>query len=302
MSARIVQRGAGPVAFLTVCNDSPFVLMLRAGTCAGAMSDDGGLQRSMSSAGRFRSWAATHPGSVRKRNEDGFVNRPDLGLWAVADGAGGHRDGGVAARMIVEALDGIPAGLGAAELLGEVRTRVLDAHARLRRQAGEVGRGAIIASTVVVLLARDAHFACLWAGDSRAYLLRGGDMRQVTHDHSVVQELMDSGALAQDKALTHPYANVITRAVGADDEALELDKITERMLPGDRFLLCSDGLFKALAEHDAAALLASDEDAPAERLVLAALARKAEDNVTAVTVEVLRELGEVEPTVQMRRL
>ena len=233
------------------------------------------LQRSVMSAGRFRSWAATHAGAVRKRNEDGFVNRPDLGLWAVADGAGGHSDGAVASRMIVEALDGVPAGLDGADLLAEVRTRVLGAHARLREQAGLLGQGAVIASTVVVLLARDGHFACLWAGDSRAYLLRGGAMRQVTRDHSLVQELMDSGALDPEAALSHPHANVITRAVGADADALELDKVTEKLLPGDRLLLCSDGLFKALAEPDAAALLGSDEDAPGARGPRAAAARPA---------------------------
>lgn len=261
------------------------------------MSDEG-WRRSVMSAGRFRSWAATHPGSVRTRNEDDFVNRPDLGLWAVADGAGGHQDGGTASRMIAEALEGVPAGLGAAELLAEVRGRILDAHARLREQARGLGGGAIVASTVAVLLARDAHFACLWAGDSRIYLLRGGVFRQVTRDHSLVQELVDSGALAEDEAHRHPHANVITRAVGADEPVLDLDKVTERLLPGDRLLLCSDGLFKALAEGDAAAVLGSDEDSPAERLLLAALAGRADDNVTAVTVQVVED--GMESTMQLR--
>lgn len=248
-----------------------------------------GIRRSVVSAGRFRSWAATHPGLVRTDNEDAYLNRPDLGLWVVADGAGGHKDGGEAARMVTEALDGIPSDLGAAALLGEVRTRILGAHERLRQRARG---GAISATTVVVLLARDSHFASLWAGDSRAYLLRDGEMRQITRDHSLVQELVDSGALAEVDAPRHPHANVITRAVGADDEMLELDKVTERMLPGDRFLLCSDGLFKVLGPGEAATLLGSDEDAPAERLLLAALARRADDNVTAVTVEVLQDGSE----------
>ncbi len=261
------------------------------------MSEEEGWRRSVMSAGRFRSWAATHPGSVRKRNEDDFVNRPDLGLWAVADGAGGHSEGGTASRLIAEVLSGIPAELGAAEILAEVRARVLDAHARLRERAGSLGGGAIIASTIVVLLAREEHFACLWAGDSRAYLLRGGELRQVTRDHSLVQELVDSGVLAADAAEGHPHANVITRAVGADEAALELDKVTERLLPGDRLLLCSDGLFKALPESDVAAMLGSDEDLPAERLLLAALACQATDNVTAVAVELAEDA--MEQTIQV---
>ncbi len=264
----------------------------------GAMSEEEGWRRSVMSAGRFRSWAATHPGSVRKRNEDDYVNRPDLGLWAVADGAGGHSEGGAASRIIAEALDGIPAELGATEILAEVRRRILDAHARLRERASSLGSGAIIASTVVVLLAREEHFACLWAGDSRAYLLRGGEFRQITRDHSLVQELVDSGVLAEDEAEGHPHANVITRAVGADADGLELDKVTERLLPGDRLLLCSDGLFKAVAESDVASVLGSDEDLPAERLLLAALAGGAEDNVTAVTVELLED--GMERTIEVR--
>ena len=250
------------------------------------MSGDEEARRGAVSTEQFRSWAATHAGSVRQSNEDALVNRPDLGLWAVADGAGGHSDGATASRMIAEALDGVPAGLGALDLLADVRTRILDVHARLRRRAEGAG-GAIIASTVVVLLARDEHFACFWAGDSRAYLLRQGELRQVTRDHSLVQALVDSGALAEGEAESHPHANVITRAVGADEEALELDKVTEPLLPGDRFLLCSDGLFKALPEVEAAALLGSDETSPAEHLLLAALARRAKDNVTAVVMEVL---------------
>ncbi len=262
------------------------------------MSEDEEWRRSVASAGRFRSWAATHPGSVRKRNEDDFVNRPDLGLWAVADGAGGHSEGGTASRIIAEALDGIPAELAAAEILAEVRGRILDAHARLRERASSLGGGAIIASTVVVLLAREEHCACLWAGDSRAYLLRGDEFRQVTRDHSLVQELVDSGVLAEDDAEGHPHANVITRAVGADADGLELDKVTEKLLPGDRLLLCSDGLFKAVAESEVAAVLGSDEDSPAERLLLAALACGATDNVTAVAVELVED--GIERTMQIR--
>src|SRR5690349_18106777 len=134
-------------------------------------------------AERFMSWAATHVGTVRTRNEDAFADRPDLGLWAVADGAGGHARGDVASRMVVEALESIPPGLDAAELLGEVRQRVGEAHEALQSFQGDGARG-LSATTVVVLIARADHYACLWAGDSRAYLLRDGRMTQITCDHS----------------------------------------------------------------------------------------------------------------------
>jgi protein phosphatase/serine/threonine-protein phosphatase Stp1 len=243
------------------------------------------IERSALSAGRFRSSAATHAGAVRQRNEDNYVNRPDLGLWAVADGAGGHQAGDVASRIVADTLKAVPSGIDAAQLLTEVRRRLAGAHSALWAEAERRGGDAQLVSTVVVLLARDRYFACLWAGDSRAYLLRGQRFHQLTRDHSIVQELFDAGAISAAEAIHHPAANVITRAVGA--EALELDKITDRLCVGDRFLLCSDGLFKTLPESTLAEGLAADRGDAAERLLAAALACRADDNVTALTVEVL---------------
>jgi serine/threonine-protein phosphatase Stp1 len=232
---------------------------------------------------RFRSSAVTHAGAVRAHNEDSYVDRPDLGLWAVADGAGGHQAGDIASRIITDALKSLPPGLGASALLAEVRQRLAHAHNALLTEAARRGGHALLASTVVVLLARDDYFACLWAGDSRAYLLRGGRFRQLTRDHSLVQELFDAGVISAAEALHHPSANIITHAIGAD--VLELDKVTDRLRPGDRFLLCSDGLFKTLPEPDLARILAAEDDLPAERLLRAALQHQADDNVTAVAVE-----------------
>lgn len=231
---------------------------------------------------RFQSWAVSHPGAVRSHNEDAFVDRPDLGLWAVADGAGGHEAGEVASGRLKEVLDAIPPGLSASELLAQVRLRVAEVHQELRDEAEKRGPRSMIASTLVVLLARDGHFACLWAGDSRIYLLRDGALSQVTRDHSLVQELVDAGAITAEEADGHPRANVITRAVGAA-EALELDKVSHRLAAGDRFLLCSDGLNKTLADTELAALLA--DPGPAELLVGEALARRATDNITVVAVQ-----------------
>jgi protein phosphatase/serine/threonine-protein phosphatase Stp1 len=248
------------------------------------------IESSFKEAGRFRSSAASHTGAARGRNEDSWVNRPDLGLWAVADGAGGHQAGDVAARIVADALDAVPAGLGAAELLAEVRLRVEDAHRLMQLEAAQRGPDASLASTIVVLLARGDHYACLWAGDSRAYLLRNGRLRPLTHDHSLVQELLDGGAITVAEAAIHPDRNIITRAVGGTTETVELDKISDRLRAGDRFLLCSDGLFKTLPEADLVALLAEGGSPSAERLVAAALDRLADDNVTAVTLKVSRDL------------
>lgn len=233
-------------------------------------------------ATRFRSGARTDPGARRSHNEDAFVHRPEAGLWAVADGAGGHEAGEVASGMIREALEAIPADLPAGRMLGEVRQRIGLVHEALREKAA----GGTIASTVVVLIVRGDHFACLWAGDSRLYRLRGGVLEQVTRDHSLVQELVEAGMVRPEEAESHPRANVITRAVGAGQEPLELEKLTDRVLPGDRFLLCSDGLSKTLPASEIAELLGGPDVAHApELLIAAALAREASDNVTVVAIE-----------------
>jgi protein phosphatase/serine/threonine-protein phosphatase Stp1 len=226
---------------------------------------------------------------VRDHNEDGCANRPDIGLFVVADGAGGHHNGQMASGMVVEALGGIAAGLSPGEAVREVRERLARVHADLRARAAAIGGGAIIATTVVVLLTSKTHYACLWVGDSRIYLERDGALARLTRDHSLVQELVDAGLLAEVDAESHPRANVITRAIGAEESTPEIDMVTDVLKPGDRFLLCSDGLTKSTPEDAIAALLNADDDSPAERLVMAALARNATDNVTAVTVEVLDE-------------
>lgn len=236
-------------------------------------------------APHFRSWAVTHPGAKRKHNEDSYVDRPDLGVWAVADGAGGHQAGEVASGMIAEALEAIPSGLSAPELLAEVRLAIERTHAALREEAARRGPDVVVASTVVVMLARGEHFACLWAGDSRAYLLRSGALRQITRDHSLVQELLEAGAIGPDEVTNHPRGNVITRAVGAELDAFALDKVSDRLVPGDRFLLCSDGLCKTLPDDELATLLGAINGAPPQALVDAALAANVADNVTAVAVE-----------------
>ncbi|PWS38074.1 serine/threonine-protein phosphatase [Falsiroseomonas bella] len=234
---------------------------------------------------RFRSAGRTDPGARRAHNEDSFVERPEAGLWAVADGAGGHHAGEVASGMIRDALATVPDDLPAGRVLDEVQERLAKVHAALRQAGARQGSG-MIASTVVVLVVRGGHFACLWSGDSRLYRLRDGALQQLTRDHSLVQELVDAGMVRPDEAENHPRANVITRAIGAGDDGPELERTSDRVLPGDRFLLCTDGLTKSLPSGEIAALLATPDatEAP-ERLVAAALARQASDNVTAVVVE-----------------
>ncbi|HEY9348845.1 MAG TPA: serine/threonine-protein phosphatase, partial [Inquilinus sp.] len=143
---------------------------------------------------------------------------------------------------------------------------------------------AVIGATVVVLLLRDGRYACLWAGDSRLYLLRDGMLRQLTRDHSYVQRLIDSGSRTPEQGRRHPGANVITRAVGASGP-LELDMVQGDSRPGDVFLLCSDGLTNVVAEAEIADRLAALPcEAASTALLDLALARGAPDNVTLVVL------------------
>lgn len=247
------------------------------------MSADQSIDTDERQADGVRSVAATHPGTRRMHNEDAWLNRPDLGLWAVADGAGGHDNGAAAARAVIAGLDAIPAGLSAAEMLAQVRMRLEGTHRSLT-EATERQGGGMMASTVVALIMRQGHFAFLWIGNSRAYLLRNGVLDQVTVDHSLVQELLDRGAISAADAENHPQANVITRAIGAAGTQAAADKRTGLALPGDRFLLCSDGVSKAVAAADLAVQLSAGADARA--IVAEALARMAGDNVTALTIDV----------------
>ena len=243
------------------------------------------IAQNLAQSGSFRSQSATHPGTTGRHNEDACLNRPDLGLWAVADGAGGHEAGELASAEVVAQLEGIAPGLSAADMLQEVRARLETAHANLRTAASSRGAHAMMATTAVVVMARDDHFACLWAGDSPAYLLRGNELTKITRDHSLVQEMVDGGIISESEAAHHPQANIITRAIGADAEALSLDKRTGPLMQGDRLLLCSDGLSKTLPLERLAELLAMDGEGRAERLVMAAVEAQAADNVTAITIE-----------------
>lgn len=231
------------------------------------------------------SGAATHVGCVRKLNEDSYLDRADLGLWAVADGMGGHDAGDHASQLTVAALDQIPQPVSAPTFLSGVKAALQSANGQLREEAAGRGPGRIIASTVVTLLAFGQHYACVWAGDSRLYRLRDETLQQISRDHSHVQEMIDRQLLSPQEARNHPYSNVVTRAVGAADE-LEVETCHDRLRPGDLFLLCSDGLTKELEDDEIRAILMRESlfDAP-YALIESAVAHGASDNVTVVAVQ-----------------
>lgn len=237
----------------------------------------------------FRSHAASDTGTVRKHNEDAFADCPELAMWAVADGAGGHAAGEVASAMLVDAIRTIPGALAADEALSQMRLRVAAVNLALRGEAAARGANAVVASTIVALLIRGGHFVCLWVGDSRAYLFRRGVLARISTDHSLVQELIEAGAITEAQAESHPQANVITRAIGAPDDSGEMDKVTGAIATGDRFLLCSDGVTKAIPDDVLAGLLGTAAADPAQALIEHAMQAGSRDNVTAIVIDVLAD-------------
>ena len=237
---------------------------------------------------RWSSAGRSHVGMVRTINEDACLAMPEIGLWAVADGMGGHEAGDVASHMIVQALQDVAAPSSWEDFLQEVREALYAVNQRLRQESAQRYQHRTIGSTVVVLLAYASQCACLWVGDSRIYRLRDGELQQLTRDHSHVQELVDQGLLTPEEAQRHPLANVITRAVGSADE-LQIDEIAHALESGDMFLLCSDGLNKTMADEEIASLLAHSEHDSQEAVkafIHLALMRDANDNVSTVVVNI----------------
>ncbi len=252
----------------------------------------GGWWERMKNDARALHWSSasrTDVGAVRKLNEDSLLDLPELGLWLVADGMGGHAAGDFASGAIVSALAGIPQPGSLGTLVGEVRRRLQTVNRQLSEEA-RTRREQIIGSTVVVLLVFGNHGVVIWAGDSRAYLYRRGELIQLTRDHSQVEQLLQLGMLTPDQVEGHPSANVITRAIGVADH-LELDSEMFTLAEDDAYLVCSDGLYRELDEDSMKACLAlGDCQRACDALVEGALARRARDNVSVVVVRVTDEL------------
>jgi protein phosphatase len=221
----------------------------------------------------------TDTGRVRASNQDAFVDHNSVGLWAVADGMGGHRDGDVASRMVCEGLQSFKPEGSLEDCVDELRQRMSRVNSQLHAAAIRPINPVQSGSTVVMLLAKRTACAILWAGDSRVYRLRERKLVQLTTDHTWATELQ------LDEAMAEESDHAITRAVGGE-EILLLDVRRDRVKLGDRFLLCSDGLTRELSTPQIASLLgAGDVKQSAKALIDATLAQGARDNVTVVVVE-----------------
>lgn len=228
------------------------------------------------STGAFVSAADSHVGRVRRVNEDRLLDRPDHGLWAVADGMGGMARGDLAAETAIAALTAL-AEKGAVDE-DAVVAALADVDHRLRADPAMQGGG----TTIVVLLADENGATLFWAGDSRAYRLEAARAVPLTRDHSFVADLVAAGLIEPAAADTHPQANVVTRALGAGDPA-PIERLRIDFTPGDRLMLASDGCYRSLAPGDAPLNLGIEDCAA--RLVANAVARDGSDNASCVVVE-----------------
>lgn len=250
----------------------------------------------------FDTGGATHVGKVRQRNEDSYLTRPDTGLWAVADGMGGHDDGDIASRTVVETLQTIEYPASAAHLLSLCEERIAEANSQLRAMSQERG-GNIIGATIAVLLTYDGFYACIWSGDSRVYIVRGGQITQLSRDHTEVQDLLSEGVITAEEAKTWPGRNVITRAIGAFDQP-ELEMRSGPLEPGDSFIICSDGLTHHVQDQEIMQYASSYMSQQAcDGLIALTLERGAVDNVTVVIVRYQPDAGSMtSPEVDPPRL
>lgn len=233
---------------------------------------------------RYRSAPRTHVGRVRQVNEDSLLSRDEASLWVVADGMGGHDNGQWASQTLVAEFAQLDMG-GDARARSRAMVEALERGNRTIHDAA-TAVGKQMGTTAVLVHGEGEDVLLLWVGDSRVYRLRGGQLEQLTRDHTVVQELVDRGSLAPHEAETHPMSHVLSRAVGTEAE-VHYEALTARSAAGDRYLLCSDGLTKVVDDAEVAVLLGQGGiDTAADRLIERTLAAGAPDNISLVILSV----------------
>jgi protein phosphatase len=223
--------------------------------------------------------AKTHPGRVRDHNEDNIFGSNEAGLWVVADGMGGHACGEVASEIVVKRLRGcygegksLPAAI-------ELAHQAVTEHAEANPQAKGMG------ATVVAMSLHGQSYDIAWVGDSRAYRLRGSELELLSRDHSYLEWLKDNG-ITVEEARRHPKRNVITQSIGVGEP--NPDAVHGDCQPGDRYLLCSDGLNDELTDEEILAILysADNSNVITQRLIEAALEKGGRDNISVIVVDI----------------
>lgn len=228
----------------------------------------------------FETATTTHPGRVRKINEDSIYASAKRGIWLVADGMGGHRDGNIASAMIADAAASLPEGNNIIPVFFE---SMMNVNRNLLARSNGASEE-IVGSTLNALIVVGSHYTCLWAGDSRCYLIRGGKLTQISQDHTEVQELVNRGVITKEEARTWPRRNVITRALGAHQD-LDIDVAEGEIRVGDCFVVCSDGLTGHVTDAEILANTSwSTAQIACDRLLEMALERGGKDNISIIVV------------------
>lgn len=220
----------------------------------------------------------SHTGRVRSTNQDSYLMMPANGIWAVADGMGGHSSGEVAAAI------GLTAFHHAVAAGENITDAIQKAHLEVKEQAAENIDQHGMGATIVAIQLKSDTYQVSWIGDSRAYLWRN-QLKPLTKDHSYIQMLKDQGLIDEQAAKTHPYRNVITQSLGSQNsDFLQIDTRKGRWNQGDIFLLCSDGLTGEVSDNEIAAVLAKTLklEQKAQMLVDAVLVNGAKDNITII--------------------
>ncbi|MCW2545250.1 MAG: serine/threonine protein phosphatase [Frankiales bacterium] len=240
--------------------------------------------------------ARSHPGLLRTNNEDSVYAGPRL--LAVADGMGGHAAGDVASAVTIAALAPLDEDAPGADLIEALRSAARSANTHLRDMAAGDDALAGMGTTLVALLFSGPRLGLLHIGDSRCYLLRDGELTQITHDHTLVQTLVDEGRISEADASTHPQRSVITRVLDGRDD-MEPDLSVREAKEGDRYLVCSDGLTGPVGSLDTLreALLIDEPQDAVDRLVQLALRGGGPDNVTVIVADVIDDRSPATPPV-----
>jgi len=230
---------------------------------------------------KITGFGMTHKGRVRDINEDMILTDPTGALWAVSDGMGGYGNGEIASDLVIEHLTTVQPNGNPVDRLKESLQRANQVI--LSRAQNSVQK--VMGATIVVATFGENLFHIVWAGDSRAYLLRDRKLSRLTRDHSVIQELVDEGSVVPEDAEDHPESHIVTRAVGAT-ELLELDHMSEPLQAGDQVLLCSDGLTRCVDDATIQSTLIErpDPKQATRALVTMAMENGAPDNVSAIVV------------------
>lgn len=231
--------------------------------------------------------AVSHTGAVHTVNEDSFLEKPEIGLWAIADGVGGHNLAKTASRVVVDNLKSLSFNLiQKGNSNDKIKQKLIESNLYLYKLAEQTLSGGTIGSTVVVLYFYAGHYYVFWAGDSRCYLHRNQKLQLLTKDHSQFENQIRAGKQFDEYEMSNKLSNILSRAVGVRAK-LEIDMVSGKIEDEDIFWLCSDGGLKSMMESEIQDLMNSKSSMQFinDSIIYTSLKRKVSDNITSIIIE-----------------